>query len=146
MKKLLKKQATLHIILTSIALLSTSNVLTMQQPNEFTTYTLHGKEYLIKTSALKNIEDKRQEIYNSNYFSNFSKEMTFTACGVLWGNILSSFFIEKNTGMGNPIGIFIGGHIGHSMGYFLKEYDEKDIMPAYLEQEEKEYFNAFNCI
>jgi hypothetical protein len=30
-----------------------------------------------------------------------------------------------------------------SMGFFLKEYNEKDIMPAYLEQEEKEYFNAF---
>jgi hypothetical protein len=111
MKNLLKKQVTLYIILTSMTLLSASNTLTMQS-NEFTTYTLHGKEYLIKTSALKNIEDKRQEISNSNSFSNFSKQMVSVACGLLWGNILGGFFIEKDTGTGKPIGTFIGGVIG----------------------------------
>ncbi len=144
MKNLLKKHITFHIILFIITMHYSSNTLAIQ-PHEHTIYTLHGKEYLIKTSALKNIEPKRYKISKS-YSSYFNWLFVIGGCSI-WGSIIGDFFILTNyPDAGKGIGAIIGGIIGKNSKSFLQEYydiQENPIMPAYLKLEEKECFDSF---
>lgn len=163
MKTILKKQATLYIILISITMLSTSNALTTQSNNNptnntsiknnfdtkeygnchsnytSTTARFNGKEYIINPTDKDNIKKEQASIKDKNNSIFYIFQAAGVSCSAVIINPLieNIFRIDQKTA---KLTGFLIGAASASYIYYLIFFDyENKSMHAYLEQKQTEH-------